>query len=374
MGGLLPIWVAASCLAALLSATIGLNGLIGLILLHSSRILIGGGGAAVTFFLLLAIVLRAMHSRILDFFSGDSWWLSITGIATLLRFFERRRSSGLLRRANVALVWEGEPERLRHRLAQIPPPPPNAPATVPGLHPLLEAARQGALDAAEGRIVLKQYYDDLVDRLAALYGMVMDAALSPIAERMTVLATAMQEGERYESASARAAWDEQFGPPGVVRPTRLGNLLLAIDAYPYRRYRMDGILFWPHIEMQADDRLRDAIADYRVQLEMILAHAAVFLGLAVFTALAAPWAGLSVALCSTAAAVFAVLAWLFYKSSIRVAEVLGTTLRAACDLLRHKVLREMGFAIPVDMPAERAQWTEASQLVAFGQGNPIFEP
>ena len=62
-----------------------------------------------------------------------------------------------------------------------------------------------------------------------------------------------------------------FGPDGLLRPTKLGNILLATDAYPMRCYGMDGSLFWVHVETLVETDLRDDIQGQRLQLETALA-------------------------------------------------------------------------------------------------------
>jgi hypothetical protein len=329
------------------------------------------GSAVLVLSLVMALVLRAMHTRLMEFFSGDSTILVVTLIWWPLRFLERRRAQDLLTRANAHTEWEGEPARLRSRLAIIP----NVPGRPPGhadVAPLLADATAAALDAIGGVWVSHQTYVDLANRLAALYVVVADAALSPIVLQVMTLAETMELMAQYPSISALALYYEQFGPRGVLQPTRLGNRMRAIEIYPYRRYEMDGAVFWPHIEALADETLRDDIADQRTQLEMVLATTAVFLVLSLATALCGPWVGLSFKLSVVAAIAFAVLSWLFYEASLRVATALGTALCVACDTTRHEILQKMGLRLPANLNEEKSQWREASRLVAFGQGNPTF--
>jgi hypothetical protein len=372
--GLLPIWVAGCCAAGLLAAAIGIDGLVSWVLLRPVRSLIVLATLAMTLLLLMAVVLRAARAPILAFFSGENWLLTITGISAVLVLLERRRSRQMLRNARTEMLWTREPDRVRALFVAASPPRPLAPTTLPEVPQLLEEARIAALTAAGGTPVDRQTYNDLLNRLLPLFGEVVDAALTPIVERLIELAETMALMERYYGTAAWATWLEQFGPRGIVRCTRLGNRLLAIDAYPYRRYQMEGSILWPHIQQLADDALREDIGAHRVQLEMVLANAMIFLLLAIVTAMIGPWLALHWFIWLTAAVVFGALSWLFYRSGIMMADALGKTLCVACDLVRQDILRKMGFQVPADLPAERAQWVEVSRLVAFGDGMPTFTP
>jgi hypothetical protein len=49
------------------------------------------------------------------------------------------------------------------------------------------------------------------------------------------------------------------GRPEVQRPTRLGNLLMAYEDYPYRAHKMDAVFYWPRIWLALDKDLREEI-------------------------------------------------------------------------------------------------------------------
>lgn len=370
--GLLPIWVAAVCLISLLSTVLGLDGLIALTLMRPMKATLVVATAAATLLLLLAVVLRAVRSFVLSFFSGESRLLTGTGLAALLVVRERFRLRRLLVASEAVSDWNDEPQRLRGRLLAAPRAGVGVPATVPEVAVLLQQARTAALRAIGGIPVRRTDYDALVVRLFLLCGTVADNALPPIANQLTVIAETMAQMVSYPTNSALAAWHDQFGPRGLIRCTRIGNLMLAIDNYPYLRYSMEGGRLWPHIEQMSDEPVRQEIDLHRVQLETVLAHAAVFLLLVVVTVFAGPWIGMQFFVWLGSSLFFALLSYMLYRSSLPVADGLGKALCVACDLARHDILRKMGFEVPQDLPMEKEQWMQVSRLVAYGRGNPRY--
>ena len=148
---------------------------------------------------------------------------------------------------------------------------------------------------------------------------------------------------------------------GLLRPTRLGNVLLATDAYPMRCYGMDGSLFWVHVETLADERLRNEVASQRLQLEIALAYATVFLLLTAACILLAPWIGIPAIMWGTAAALFAIASRAFYRSGVFTAEILSNSLCAACDLVRAELLERL----TKTTPTERDEWIKIGQRTAY---------
>ena len=372
--GLLPILVAGCYIGVLWTTVIGIDRLAGWVPHSPTRSVIVIGIFAAMLLLVMALLLRAARTVILAFFSGENWFLGLPGIRDVLIRPEQRRSRRLLDGATSVTVpeWEKEPDALRGRFRDAPLSKASAPDTCLEISRLLQDSRKAYLAAASGEKYCRKEYNALLNRLLPLFGKVKQAALSPINQEMIALAEAMAMRERYTRTAPLATWLEQFGPSGIVRCTRLGNRLLAIDAYPYRRYHMEGSIFWPHVEQLADGSLREDINSHRAQLEMILSYAAVFLVLAVGTALIGRWVGLHWFVWLAATVVAAISSWLFYRSGIVMADALGKTLCMACDLLRQDVLRKMGLEVPPDLPAERQQWVEVSRLVAYGNGFPRY--
>ena len=83
LAGLLPVLVACVAVAAMLTAVIGLNGIVGLVLLRPGDTLVVICAIWLVILFVIAQVLRAVRGSILQFFSGDSLLLKITGLAEL---------------------------------------------------------------------------------------------------------------------------------------------------------------------------------------------------------------------------------------------------------------------------------------------------
>lgn len=58
--------------------------------------------------------------------------------------------------------------------------------------------------------------------------------------------------------------------PGVVWPTRLGNLIAAYEQYPSLKYGLDAVFFWPRIWVSIDQPLREEIDNQQAQADGLL--------------------------------------------------------------------------------------------------------
>jgi hypothetical protein len=368
LAGALPVLIGCISVFSVLAIAIGFEGLTAILLLRPTSSLTVLLIATSAGFILVAVVAHGMRDIILKFFSGDAKALYWIGLAALFSARQRRRYQ---RRLTQALPgpWHDAPAALMERLNRAPHASAQA---LPGNDQIVSALKSDVARltgrVAAGRRIKWTDYDKLAARLVLLYGRYTDEDLSVIDEELAKIAETMELRDVSPVSAARAELRDEFGPRGLVKPTRLGNTLLALDYYPFARYGLDGGLFWSHLEGLADEHVRGEIAEKRVQLDMVLAHAAVFLFVGLSTLFAGPWLGLRwVAWCGLGI-FFLLLSRAFYSAGVRTASSLARSSRAVCDLLHHELLKKLGCKIPMNLVEEREIWDQLNRLVAFGEG------
>jgi hypothetical protein len=161
---------------------------------------------------------------------------------------------------------------LKRHVFAIWPEPGTAPAELP---PAGEAAKQDLktrgerLCRAGPGIVVKAEIAGIVD----LYHRYSIKSLEPEWKALVdALHTAATVASLPEN-EARATLGRRFGPEGTLRPTRLGNLLEAHHAYPFRRYAIEGSVFWPRLAFVVPPELLARLEDRRSLLDFWIASA-----------------------------------------------------------------------------------------------------
>lgn len=154
-----------------------------------------------------------------------------------------------------------------------------------------------------------------------------------------------------------------------VLPTRLGNIIKAAEEYPADkgRYGIDAVFFWPRLIAVIPDAARGDLSDARASMALLLnvSTLAFLLGVGSFTALAA-------AMLHPAAAFWAcgagglVLAALAYRSALAPGRIYAELVRAAFDLYRVDLLKQLQFGLPDNLDEERALWDNLGQQMYLG--------
>jgi hypothetical protein len=148
----------------------------------------------------------------------------------------------------------------------------------------------------------------------------------------------------------------------LILPTRLGNVLLAAELYPYDRYRIDPVLFWPRLYPLLPDQFQ---ADYE---EFVMEHEFPLV-VAFESAIAAIIGGVATLLAGKPPLTFVMLfgggmliAYGFYCLSISSAEEVGEQQRTAFDLYRDRLLEH--WPTPGDVRDEKLAF-EAIESVRY---------
>jgi len=174
----------------------------------------------------------------------------------------------------------------------------------------------------------------------------------------------------------------------MVLPTAMGNAWAVIEEYPFRRYGMDGVFYWPRLLPLLGAELDDApfaaslashIADQKTAFDFLF-HSALltgFLGLEMVVlslfdlspaqpVFALDWRSLVGGL-----AVFLVAYWL-YRAAVDSVYVLGNFIATSYDLLRPALASALGLTRPATPDEEYHMWRKMGLFLR--RGRPYYHP
>jgi len=154
-------------------------------------------------------------------------------------------------------------------------------------------------------------------------------------------------------------------PPADLRdrvlPTRVGNILLSAEIYPYVRYGIDAVLVWPRLYQVAPDSFRNVLAAARTsmdQLVSLLACGLAFAAVGTATALVLlPW--YAAPLCFAAGMALAIAS---YRGLVSACIPYAETVRTGFDIYRKDLLTAIGWQMAPSLEAERYQWAQIGDL------------
>jgi hypothetical protein len=86
-----------------------------------------------------------------------------------------------------------------------------------------------------------------IEEIESLYHRYAPKSLEPAWKPIVDTLEAQGKAPLLDKNDARVRLERWFGPQGTLRPTALGNLLEAHTAYPFRRYAIEGSVFWPRL-------------------------------------------------------------------------------------------------------------------------------
>lgn len=149
-----------------------------------------------------------------------------------------------------------------------------------------------------------------------------------------------------------------------LMPTRLGNILRAAETYPRERYGLDAIIMWPRLWLILPTEVRTELSTARQNLN----RAAQFLGWGIFfLGLVSVW-GYRMGV--TAWFVTLAIAFAFvvvtYQHVCSSAETYGDLLRAAFDLHRFDLYKQMNWPLPKDSETEEKVGEQLTQYIFRG--------
>jgi hypothetical protein len=355
LAALFPLLIFASLVVALAAVILGGSAILRWFETVSASDTLALTTAFTVVLFLVSFFLRSLRRPILNGWSGavtPPWFLDL----------ERRRRGRLDATIADSRIWQGAQQIINDmRPVDLRQGIPNARADVLREH--IERLHYPLQPITERE--LRQRYDRVCGALAAAYRHYTGSSLTRLRLRLIAFVRPRETEERLHLQTLVAQRALAFGPPGILKATRLGNVLAALDNYPYERYLMEGGVFWPHLEHRMKDNLFDDVQNQRILLDFLLALATLLALLPLLLAFLGPWLWLSwvwLAFISVAA----VLSYLTYRLAIPAANSLSGALRAGCDLYRHDLLVALGVEAPETLIEERESWRKVSQLVVYG--------
>jgi hypothetical protein len=184
--------------------------------------------------------------------------------------------------------------------------------------------------------------------------------------------------------------------PKSIMPTRFGNVLRAMEAYPRNRYEMDAVLLWPRLIHVIPPAYYAKLDQSNNGLAFLINCAILSLALALMSGFAALYQMLMLRLANAniteplyfvrvdvssdgltkyqqniyfylagivmAMALFA----LFYRAAIPVAVQYSNLVRSAFDLFRWPLMNSMHIKTPNDYDEEAANWENLSMFIGHG--------
>ena len=219
------------------------------------------------------------------------------------------------------------------------------------------------------RIIIKYLLNDLgaiVEHLASLEKRVLDYCERAETMEAIRLKDVRQRKSIIEQVRAAASAYANSFPKNIVMATRFGNALRAAEEYPYLRYGIDPITFWPRFYPLFSQEFSSTLASSRSTMEAMIVISTLGIvlsllgGLCLIVIIKAEflhsllvlWSGLAIG-------------WLGYKGAVASAEGYGIMISTAFDLYRDKLMAELGLKMPSSIEEEKQMWSELEKFISM---------
>jgi hypothetical protein len=142
----------------------------------------------------------------------------------------------------------------------------------------------------------------------------------------------------------------------LMKPTRLGNVLVAAEEYPHQLYQLDAVLWWPRMVALLPET-------FRTQVDAALTPVLAMLNLSMMLTVLALGGGIAVLFTNRLWWLFVtvffgglLLARICYLAAVSQAADYGESVRVAFDLYRYDILKQMHIPLPDNLFKERLLW------------------
>lgn len=162
--------------------------------------------------------------------------------------------------------------------------------------------------------------------------------------------------------------------PGLILPTRLGNIIRNFENYSVEQYQMDPIILWPRLTGVIEPGYQALIDEAKTQFDFLLNCSllcfvlAVLVGLTglIFPTPAASFGQLAAWLLLIA--LFLLLAYWFYRQTFSAAIDWGDRVRSAFDLYKDALKKKLGYEQTFRLRQdEQALWHDISTQMYYGR-------
>jgi hypothetical protein len=185
--------------------------------------------------------------------------------------------------------------------------------------------------------------DDYGD-LASWLGEIQDElAVTADPEKARELQGYVEGIQQEMRAASGSPWNIR---PSSLKPTRMGNVLAAIEEYPERRYGMVSPLLWPRLLGILPTKLDGLIKAQNTSVMFLL----------------------NLSLLSL---VFA-SSYLLYRLAVSAARPMADSIMSAYDLCRVDLSEQLHLELPKTLASEAVMWRRLGYFIALGDGR--FHP
>jgi len=149
--------------------------------------------------------------------------------------------------------------------------------------------------------------------------------------------------------------------PELLKPTRLGNVLAAVNEYSYTLYRLEAFIWWPRLSPLLPESFRTQVDTSLTPMQAMLNLSTIFCLLAI--------GGASLLIDQSWTLFFTVglsgliLARMCYLAAVNQAITYGVLVRVAFDFYRHEILKQMHVPVPDNLVEERLLWNTLNSVV-----------
>ena len=155
----------------------------------------------------------------------------------------------------------------------------------------------------------------------------------------------------------------------LLKPTRLGNVLVSAEEYSYQRYCLDAVIWWPRLASLLPETFRTQVDTALTPMIAVLNLSTIVSVVALVGAVSALPIGRPWWLFLTILIAGLLLARVCYLASISQAVSYGQFLRVGFDLYRHEILKQIHISVPDNLVEERLLW-DALNSVFYGYSMP----
>jgi hypothetical protein len=218
----------------------------------------------------------------------------------------------------------------------------------------------------------KDLYGDLVILKQDYTGLLTDLSeLSPEADRLQLeqkrMSLALEIQQAHTSILKQAPVQRLPRRTSMVKPTALGNAFAVIEEYPYERYGMDGVLFWPRLRPLLDAPYAAALTNTKMVLDLLLNLSLLAFIFGVEGVLVGAGSGPDWTLLGTGIGAW-VLAFVCYQGAVSTVHSLGDTVALCFDLHRGRLWEQLGFPPARNLEEEQATWLQFGKFLRLGEG------
>lgn len=204
----------------------------------------------------------------------------------------------------------------------------------------------------------KQHYTALIKRREAYQQAIKQG--HGLEEAIAKLEAVHEAVEKKFGSTQHLPYDVKY-----VMPTALGNAFAVIEEYPYERYGMDAMVYWPRLVTVIPREYQTQIADLKATLDFLL-NLSMLAGLFGLGAM-----GVGIRFRTTAEIVCGLLALVvaygLYRLAIGSACELGEVVMSCFDLFRGPLLEMYGWPKPNNLSAEQRLWRLLASFIRRGE-------